>query len=91
MLTNCSNIQRVTSSVSIRTILTFCRDSPQLILRLHYVSSRLWVRSHIFCQKWGHTVNHFSAIREIFLNMWATFPEWPVAGDCGSRMKLRWL
>src|ERR1700674_1712166 len=40
-LTNCSNIQRVTSLVFIRTILTFCRDSPQLILRLYYVSSQL--------------------------------------------------
>ncbi len=34
---NCSKIQRATSSVFVRAILTFCRHSPQLILRLYYV------------------------------------------------------
>ena len=36
-LINCSKIQGVTSSVFIRKIFTFCRDSPQLILRLYDV------------------------------------------------------
>jgi hypothetical protein len=34
---NRSKIQRATSSVFVRAMLTFCRHSPQLILRLYYV------------------------------------------------------
>jgi hypothetical protein len=34
---NCSKIQRNTSSILARAILTFCRHSPQLIARLYYV------------------------------------------------------
>src|SRR5258707_7779002 len=33
---NCSKIKRATSSVFVRAILTFCRHSPQLILRFHH-------------------------------------------------------
>ena len=40
-LTNCSEIQRVTSSVFVHLLFGFfCHHSPQLILRLYYVSSR---------------------------------------------------
>src|SRR5258708_31107799 len=37
---NCSEMRRVTSSLFIHRLFAFCRHSPQLILRLYYVSSR---------------------------------------------------
>src|SRR6266481_10029572 len=37
---NCSEIRSVTSSLFIHRLFAFCRHSPQLILRLYYVSSR---------------------------------------------------
>src|SRR6266481_7755278 len=39
-VTNCSEIRRVTSSVFVHPLFAFCRHSPQLILRLHYVFHR---------------------------------------------------
>src|SRR5260370_38086023 len=37
---NCSEIRSVTSSLFIHRLFAFCRHSPQLMLRLDYVSSR---------------------------------------------------
>jgi hypothetical protein len=53
---NCSEIRSVTCSVFIHPLFAFCRRSPQLILRLYYVSD--W---GIFYARWQHVAPHSRA------------------------------